>query len=245
MRSIYVLLGCWTALSLGAPASAQNDQREFSRGPARPQTGDSEHNPHITMQRPSYGGSGCPQGSVIATLSPAKTTISLIFQTFLLEAGAGADRQTRKNCDIRLPFRVPDGIRATVVALDYRGYNYLPQGGQAKYQARYYFEAEGLPGRRGGMTIRNLTLHGPEDDTYFLSSELRQRRHWSKCGQDFVLHIGNDVHLKTNSRMEPALSTIDSLDAVGREVRPADTTVKYHMVWKTCTPEENDDWGRS
>ncbi len=47
----------------------------------------------ITLGQPGYGGTGCPAGSVSVTLSPDQTSLSLLFDGYIVEA--------------RLPLAVP------------------------------------------------------------------------------------------------------------------------------------------
>ena len=41
----------------------------------------------ITLGEPGYGGTGCPSGSVSATLSPDATSLSLLFDKYQVAVG--------------------------------------------------------------------------------------------------------------------------------------------------------------
>lgn len=83
----------------------------------------------IRIGYPGTGGTGCPQGSVSASLSPDRKTISLIFDKYVVEAGRDFGKRTdRKNCQIALPVHIPQGMSVSVLEMDYRGFNSLPAG---------------------------------------------------------------------------------------------------------------------
>src|SRR4051794_19530380 len=85
----------------------------------------------IRLGQPGYGGTGCPGGSVSATLSPDKKSLSLIFDQFVATAGGNSGRAIdRKTCNIAVPVHIPQGISISVIDVDYRGYIFLPSGGR-------------------------------------------------------------------------------------------------------------------
>ena len=51
----------------------------------------------ISLGQPGYGGTGCPSGSVSATLSPDSKSLSLLFDSYLVQAGGtAANRSTAR-----------------------------------------------------------------------------------------------------------------------------------------------------
>ena len=50
-------------------------------------------NPGISLGYPGYGGTGCPQGTASATLSPDGTALSVLFDQFVVEAGGTTGRR--------------------------------------------------------------------------------------------------------------------------------------------------------
>ena len=67
--------------------------------------------PEVQIGSPAYQGSGCPEGSVSATLSPDATALSLIFDRYTVEAGRAASgvQQDRKQCSLQIPMTIPRG----------------------------------------------------------------------------------------------------------------------------------------
>jgi hypothetical protein len=75
----------------------------------------------------SYGGSGCPQGSVGSSFANDRKSFTLIFDSFVASQGPGVPiTQNRKNCMVNLNLHVPGGWQFSIASVDYRGYVNLP-----------------------------------------------------------------------------------------------------------------------
>src|ERR1700755_1535250 len=88
------------------------------------------HADTLQLGNPAYGGTGCPAGSASVSLSPDQLSISMLFDSYVVEAGPNAAFD-RKNCNIAVPVHVPSGYSVSVFAIDYRGFTGLPSGGRA------------------------------------------------------------------------------------------------------------------
>lgn len=78
----------------------------------------------------TYGGSGCPQGSVGVSFSPDRTTFTAIFDSFVASSGRGVPvTDQRKNCQVNLDLHYPQGWQYSIAEVDYRGFVALPAGG--------------------------------------------------------------------------------------------------------------------
>lgn len=188
----------------------------------------------ISLGQPGYAGSGCPAGSVSATLSPDKKSLSILFDEFILEAGPSTrKRMDRKNCNVAIPVHVPNGFSVSVLAVDYRGYNYLPSGAQSAFRTEYFFA-----GQRGPRYQK--TFRGALDDDYILSNTLHVVGNvWSECGEDVNLRISSSMRLMNRNRYDDAMSTVDSVDL--------NSGIVYKLQYKPCNqaPVQDDDdfWG--
>jgi hypothetical protein len=60
---------------------------------------------------PTYGGSGCPQGSANVTLSSDKKSFTVIMDQFTAAAGPNYPMpyKDRKNCQINVDMHIPEG----------------------------------------------------------------------------------------------------------------------------------------
>jgi hypothetical protein len=179
----------------------------------------------ISLGEPAYGGTGCPQGTVGATLSPDKKVLSVIFDAFMAQAGKGAGVSIdRKSCNLAVPIHVPQGFSVSVLKVDYRGYTYVPSGAMARFSVEYFLKS--FNSTSAGPTS-GRTFLGPIDRDYRLSNELGLTALvWSACGQDVNLRINASMMARTNTRNQDVLATVDSADVAAGIV--------YQLQWKKC-----------
>lgn len=227
-----VLLSVFWSLAFLPPAVfAQEpvDDGSFSRGEERAPNQDSESVPGLGFAAPSYAGTGCPAGSVSVSLSPDQKTLSLLFDQYVIRAGGdtGAARGLGQ-CQVRMPFNVPDGYQVQVVKIDYRGFAFVPRNGQVRVQANLGHEERTVRRGLGGMKRlrRGFELRGPADENFILSSVI-QGPSWSPCGQSFTLVSDSSVQAASNPQLEEVFSALDSADAVAEPLR-------ISFRWKRC-----------
>ncbi len=181
-----------------------------------------EVNPNdISLGRPSYGGNGCPDGTVAATLSNDRKTLSILFDEYIVEVG-GATGKTmdRKSCNIAIPVRVPNGYSVSLLTIDYRGFNYLPSSqANAQFRVEYFFA-----GQRGPVFSRRF--RGPLDRDFTITNRIAAAAMtWSRCGEQVNLRTNSSIRVRAPGGQE-AMSTVDSQD-----VRAA---IVYHLQWRRC-----------
>lgn len=174
----------------------------------------------IALGEPGYGGTGCPGGSVSATLSPDAKSLSLLFDAYIVEAGGDTGKTfDRKSCNVAIPVHVPQGLAVSILAIDYRGYNNVPSGARSQFNVEYFFA-----GTRG-PTFRR-TFNGPKDEDYLIHNELiAQSIVWSACGADVNLRTNSSIRVSTVGNKQ-ALATVDSEDV--------SAAIIYQLQWKQC-----------
>lgn len=174
----------------------------------------------IALGIPGYGGSGCPGGSVSATLSPDAKTLSLIFDQYEVSAGGMTGRSyDRKSCNVAIPVHVPNGYSISVLSVDYRGYNHLPYRGTSQFNVEYFFG-----GGRGPAFRR--TFWGALDSDYFINNQLvAESLVWSPCGADVNLRTNSSMRVATFNNAE-ASATVDSEDV--------SAAIVYHLKIRRC-----------
>lgn len=174
----------------------------------------------ITLGEPGYGGNGCPGGSVSATLSPDATSLSLLFDEYIVEAGGDTGKKfDRKSCNIAIPVNVPQGLSVSVLAIDYRGYNNIPQGGSTDFNVEYFFA-----GTKGPSFKK--TFKGPLEDDYLIQNKLTaQSVVWSACGAQVNLRTNSSIRVNTTQNRQ-AMATVDSQDV--------SAAIIYQLQWKKC-----------
>ena len=171
----------------------------------------------VRLGNPAYNGTGCPRGSASVALSPDQKSLSILFNSFMVQASA-ARRLDRKNCDIAVPVHVPNGLSVSVIAVDYRGFNSLPAGSMSQFNAEYFFA-----GSRGPSYSR--TFNGPLTQNYVLRNQLvATALTWSPCGADVNLRANTNLFVQSNGAQ--AMATVDSADLRAGLV--------YSLQWRRC-----------
>jgi hypothetical protein len=190
-----------SALMLGAPAFAQDVD--------------------ISLGEPGYGGTGCPDGTVSVTLSPDHKSLSLLFDQYQVEVGGSTGKSfDRKSCNIAIPVFVPQGYTVSILKIDFRGFNHLPQSATSQFNVEYFFAGERGPAFR-------KDFRGPLDEDYLINNELTARSIvWSGCGADVNLRTNSSMRVRTVSNKE-AMSSIDSEDV--------NAAIIYTLQWRPCS----------
>lgn len=178
------------------------------------------HADDIRLGEPAYGGTGCPAGSASVALSPDQKEISILFDSYVVEAG-GSKSFDRKNCNIAVPVHVPNGYSVSVFAIDYRGFAGIPNGGRATLAVDYFLAGQG----RGYRTSK--TFRGPMAGDYLKSDDLGlEAVVWTACGANTILRANTSMLVQSNARREQALATVDSADIQAGLI--------YHLQWRRC-----------
>jgi hypothetical protein len=175
----------------------------------------------LRLGQPAYGGTGCPAGSASVNLSPDETELSILFDSYVVEAGGTSGRRVdRKSCNVSIPVSVPQGYSVAIFQVDYRGFNLVPRGGMARFDAEYFWA-----GARGPRQTRMFA--GPIQDNYTLSDMLvATTLVWTPCGASVNLRANTSMMVQTNSMNHQAMSTVDSADISSGLI--------YHVQWRRC-----------
>ena len=175
----------------------------------------------ISLGEPGYGGTGCPAGTVSATLSPDAKSLSLLFDEYQVAVGGQTGKSfDRKSCNIAIPVHVPQGLSVSVLKIDYRGFNQLPQSATSQFNVEYFFA-----GMRGPSYKK--VFRGPLAEDYLINNNLTvEAIVWSGCGADVNLRTNSSMRVQTVSNRE-AMSSIDSQDV--------NAGIIYQLQWRKCS----------
>lgn len=177
----------------------------------------------VTLQEPSYAGSGCSKETASATLSPDNTALSILFDEYYVEAGLDK-KVDRKNCNIAIPIEVPAGYSVSIFQIDYRGFAYIPEGAQGRFNIEYSFAGSRRPPFNKDF---NKGFAKRSKDNFAISDKIEAKAQvWSRCGKDINLKIKSFLMAKTNRNGDDVLLAIDSLDI--------DSGMVYHLQWRSC-----------
>lgn len=182
----------------------------------------------MRLLAPRLNGNGCADGESEVVLTDDKRTISILFNSYVVQAGQSVAKPREvKSCNILIPVSVPRGHRVAVIGLDYRGFAAVPDGGMALLKTNYqFFDQAHQPISR--RVIRNEDFPGPFDEDYILTTSLKGRLNWSGCGKNMVLKIETDLSARTNQAGDDAMATLDSIDGQSSE------DLTYHLIWEKC-----------
>jgi len=169
----------------------------------------------------SYAGSGCPAGSVSQVLSSDAKAFTLLFDSYIAEAGPGMPLSlARKNCQIAVDLRFPQGWSYSVFTVDYRGYARLDPGTSGQQVSSYYFSGQAKTG-----SLRT-NFYGPTERDYQIRDTLGlDAVVWSPCGANRALNMNTQVRVTASGRQR-ALLTVDSIDGELKHI--------YGIQWRRC-----------
>lgn len=156
----------------------------------------------------TYGGTGCPQGTVGIILSEDRTTFTLILDAYIASIGPGIPIvQNRRNCQINVNLHYPQGFQYSLLSTDFRGYVKLDEGVTGTQKATYYFS--GTPAQASTETV----FKGPVSKDYLIHDEIPfTSTVWSACGQVQALNINSQVRLESSKPTAQGQLTTDSID---------------------------------
>lgn len=174
----------------------------------------------LVLGQPQLGGNGCPVGSAAVSVSPDQSSVSILFDQYIVEAGGANPNIARKSCNIAVPVKIPQGYSVSVFQVDYRGYVFTPRGGSARFSAEYFFA-----GSRGPVLTQNFS-GGTDREYIFTNNLIGEALVWSSCGADTHLRANTSMMVRSNGRGDEALATVDSADI--------SSGIIYHIQWKRC-----------
>ena len=103
-------------------------------------------------------------------MSPDKKELSLLFDDFSTEVGGNSGKKKDvRRCRISLPVRVPAGLQVAIVAVDYRGYNLLPQNSKSRLRAAHFFNYRQNGHRVADKIVRKFDFAGALDDEFLVN----------------------------------------------------------------------------
>jgi hypothetical protein len=176
----------------------------------------------VTIESISFAGTGCPANSVVGQLSSDLTYVTLLYDSFVAQAGKNIPpSEYRKNCQLNVKLKYPQGWQFSVFKADYRGYAYIPKGSKGTCKATYYFSGQ------SSQIASTLTINGAFNDNYLKTDQFGiESTVWSPCGQEGLLNINSEVRLTPLDSNAAALLTVDSTDLKFTQI--------HYLQWQKC-----------
>jgi len=175
----------------------------------------------VYVQSVTYGGTGCPSGSVGTSISNDRQSLTLIFDSFVASTGPGVPvTESRKNCQLNVNLRYPSGFQYSITTFDYRGFVQLPVGAVAEQKATYYFQGEFKQGNSG------TKFTGPVSKDYLVRDTVPTVSVvWSSCSRVVPMNVNAQVRIFAPSGTSAQITT-DSVDAK--------VTTILGISWREC-----------
>lgn len=177
----------------------------------------------IVIDVATVNGSGCPRGTAAVAVSPDNTAFTVTYSDYLAQAGGNSDPTAfRKNCQLNLIVRVPQGFTYAIASADYRGFASLQPGASGVQRASYYFQ--GSP----DTVFKNHPLKGPYNDDWQVTDETDWAQLvWAPCGVLRNFNINTELRVNAGSSPDKvSFMTMDSTDG--------DISTVYHLAWMKC-----------
>ncbi|KAL2067643.1 hypothetical protein VTL71DRAFT_15739 [Oculimacula yallundae] len=165
----------------------------------------------------SYGGSGCPQGTLRYYIPVNSTRLLIAFGGYAASMGTGiSGTEMRKNCQVNIDLNHPPGLQYAVEGNTYSGYASLEDGVTAVHKSIYYFS---------GSTAQSATqsnFTGPSTTPYTITDTVGEDKIWSKCGQADMFNVNNQVRMSRASNSTGSGTLFES------------GLLEISLVWRTC-----------
>lgn len=237
------------AIGLTAVAAFADDDHQFHRGRGGFRGNERSERPgRFQAQRPSYGGNGCPAGTMSLVFAPDNLSFTVLFDRFVADTASRDQGVTgAMSCDVLIPIALPAGQQMEITRVDYRGFASVPQGGRGTLTSSFNFVESGRGAWRDRDRINvRYAFDGPLSENYEISTgDLGGGRNVpqtevSPCGGEARLRIRNSVRV-TAPRGQSAQITLDSIDGSSNAV--------YYLNWRSCAAPgpgrgEGSDRGR-
>jgi Domain of unknown function (DUF4360) len=164
----------------------------------------------VQIMDATYGGSGCPANSASVSVSPDGQELTILFDKFIVMGNNAA--QSRKNCSMSIPIKVPQGFQISLYDADYRGY--VAPSTRASLRSEYFFA-----GNRGPVFTRNIN----GETNYNVRDRLATVANvWSACGDSVNMRVNSSL-----SARGAGMATLDSFDLSHRGL-------VYHVKYRAC-----------
>jgi hypothetical protein len=188
---------------------------------AAPASGQSPPPGQVYIHSISYGGTGCPQGTVGSSFANDRQSFTLIFDSFVASSGVGVPpTASRKNCQVNINMLWPNGYTFAVNSIEYRGFTQLPAGVIAEQKATYYFQGEITQASSLSRWV------GPVSRDYVaLDQFVTGALTWAPCGRVVPVNVNAQVRLIGPPASQAQITT-DSIEGKVKQI--------YNLSWARC-----------
>ncbi|GBG66688.1 hypothetical protein CBR_g68672 [Chara braunii] len=156
--------------------------------------------PLVTIDSVTFTGSGCNWGNTNYVLSNDYKVLTVMFGGMIATTDSGLAGK-RKNCQISLGLKYPDGFSFTLGKVTGRGFADIGNSSTGTYQTSYYISGQ------TGTSYATRTIQGKFTGNYEFT-DILPRIIWSNCNNAPNLNINSEVRVDGKK----AVMTLDSSD---------------------------------
>ncbi len=168
------------------------------------------------LGEPQFAGAGCPAGTTGISVSPDRSSVSVLFDQFHLEIANDAQTNRTLGCSIVVPMTVSPGYVVETTAVDFRGFASLPDRAILKLATSGLQSTDRFSPRFTAVSA----AFGPSQDSVFFHQDVQQTRPGTpSCPQAQALRLNIQAIFSSQyarGRGPPALGgaqfTLDSSD---------------------------------
>ncbi|MCC3769564.1 DUF4360 domain-containing protein [Streptomyces sp. UNOC14_S4] len=176
----------------------------------------------VSIEIATVNGSGCPMGDPAIALAPGYSSFTLSNVSFT-SSTSDQPAERRKNCQINLYFRVPQGYTYAIAGADLGGFASLAKGASGVVRNDYYFQGSAT------TVPRSVRLVGPYNDAWQMSydNDLVDLV-YAPCGEQRNLNLNTSLQVDRGTSDPASVSTI----TLGDDLFGG--TIVHRLAWKRC-----------
>lgn len=183
----------------------------------------------VHIDRVELAGNGCQPGSAVASISPDRNELTLLFDNFISEVGGSRPSTIdKKTCNMNIHFQIPDGWSMSLASADYRGFIALDEGTTAIHQAHYAFTHS-----RGEKSFSARTLKGPLNENYYFHNVINTDADgWSQCN---VRKMKMKVRVNLETQIQKRIGNLNPYGQITLDSVDTSLEQKFQVAWRPCT----------
>ncbi|GGQ73509.1 hypothetical protein GCM10010166_49460 [Couchioplanes caeruleus subsp. azureus] len=174
----------------------------------------------ITIRLVTANGSGCPLGTTTVAPFADNEGFTVTYSSYIAQGGGGVSpAENRKNCQLAVEARVPQGFTYAIAEVTYRGFMQLERYATGLQKASYYFA-----GNTSTAEVQR-SFNGPKTDNWTVTHRAESYV-WAPCSTIRNININSELRVSGRSSTPTSIMTMDSTDA--------SVSTIYRFVWRNC-----------
>jgi hypothetical protein len=187
-----------------------------------------------TVELVSVGGTGCKKDDFVVALADDKTAFTVSYTNYVAAAGKGTKPQeSRKNCNLNVKVKVPNGFTYGIAGADMRGYANLAPEGNGIAKVSFWFQGNPTTGflthdiRESSFSFPGAYVDGAFDDNWETSDSTPFAAIvWASCSAQRNLNVNTELRASAPSTAAYSWVSEDTTDI--------SLTTIFHVAFKAC-----------